>query len=355
MSSLRVWSPFVWRPTGVSWTAHWLQKSLLILALLAAALGLQVHSSGAAQAASATGCAPSNQTTKLQYTNAGCIYSNPAWFAQGYQQDAHIKLVFNSVDTKLVNDFTAGANSWTAAGGHVTFSTSCSNCGSNVVTVTQLSDCSQGWWGQGDSVAHTVRLNTCYESKSDTIWQGIAAHELGHTMGLAHNRWNNGGALMFGCDSPTEYSDCVIHVYTPQTVDVDILNTIFPVHTVACSTIPNDENCNNQDYIAEGCNHYPQTPVASNAYISVTLEYSTNCQSNFTWVQMLSNAYSLYQVDIERAGNSVDTALTLTDYPGGSSWYTNMIWAPNNSARSCAWYVNNISPRIYGPVCTTWH
>ena len=256
----RAFSRFTWRSIAALLTAKWAQKSLLILGILTAAVGLQVQFSGPVFAYGT--CGPSTQTTKLQYTNMGCIYTSPKWFSQASQQNAHIKLVFSgTILSKLVNDFTTGANSWTTAGGHVDFSTSCSNCGSNVVTVTQTTDCTQGWWGQGDSVAHTVVLNACYSSGSDTIWQGIVAHELGHTMGLAHNRWNNGGSLMFGCDSPGQFSDCVIHVYTPQTVDVDILNTIFPVYGRLCSLTPNDENCNNQDYQVQSCNAFAQSPA----------------------------------------------------------------------------------------------
>jgi hypothetical protein len=354
MSHWSKFSRFIWGSTGASRATHRVRKSLLILALLSAAIGLQAHFSGAALAAGS--CGPSSQTTKLQYTNAGCIYTNPVWFSQAYQQNAHIKLVFNGVDSKLVHDFTAGANLWTNAGGHVDFSTSCSNCGNNTVTVTQTYDCSQGWWGQGDSGKHTVVLNTCYESGSDSTWQGVIAHELGHTMGLAHNRWNNGGALMFGCDYPGQYSDCIIHLYTPQPVDVDILNAIFPVYSALCSLVPNDENCNNQDYQVQSCNAYPQSPRASDAYLTVTLFYSTNCQSNWTWA-VVTGGYQLFHVQIQRGGNSVDVALTLTETPPDhtTTWYTNMIWAPSNSARACAWYVQYGSVHIYGPVCTSWH
>lgn len=124
--------------------------------------------------------------------------------------------------------------------------------------------------------------------------------------------------------------------------------------TTGCASSPSDAHCNNQDYIQQGCNHYPQSGAGNTAYITVTLEWSTNCQSNFTYAAMKTNIYVLYKVDIERASSSYDPALTLTDYPGGATWYTNMIYSPNNSARGCAWYVQPDYARIYGPVCSTW-
>ncbi|HLW03633.1 MAG TPA: hypothetical protein VKT82_33610 [Ktedonobacterales bacterium] len=341
-----------WRPRGLLLTPRVLRKLFVMLAVLVVGLGIQLHTAGVAFAYGT--CSPSSQTTKLQYTNMGCIYTNPVWFYQTPGNYAHVKLSFDSsVPSKLVTDLKIGANDWTNAGGHVDFSTTCTDCGNNLVSVSAVNDCSVGWWGQGDSVAHTVKLNLCYLSGKDTVWQGLIAHELGHTMGLAHNRWNNGGALMFGCDYPGQFSDCIIHLYTPQPVDVDILNTIFPVYSALCSKVPNDEDCNGQDYIMQSCNHYPQETVTSGS-ASVTLEYSTNCQSNFTSAQVPSG-YFLVSVDIERAGNTVDPALTLSDGPGTTTWYTNMIWAPFNKARSCFWYAQDGSIHVVGPICTDWH
>ena len=60
---------------------------MLILGILTAAVGLQVQFSGPVFAYGT--CGPSTQTTKLQYTNMGCIYTSPKWFSQASQQNAH--------------------------------------------------------------------------------------------------------------------------------------------------------------------------------------------------------------------------------------------------------------------------
>lgn len=122
-----------------------------------------------------------------------------------------------------------------------------------------------------------------------------------------------------------------------------------------CHNTPSDELCDNGFYTNETCPDSQQLETASNPYVSVTIHWSNNCQTNWTSAQILYSQYSLYKVDIERQGNTSDGALTYTDYPGTATWYTNMIWSPNNPVRSCAWYFDPNYARVYGPVCTGWH
>jgi|GEM_PF-6121444 len=125
-----------------------------------------------------------------------------------------------------------------------------------------------------------------------------------------------------------------------------------------CVNTPSDQMCDNGFYTNEDCPDSQQLETVTDPYLSITIHYSTSCQTNWTSVQWLGGtSYQLYQVDIERQGNTSDGALTYTEVvPSGvQSWYTNMLWSPNNPARSCAWYVQPPYARIYGPVCTGWH
>jgi hypothetical protein len=120
-----------------------------------------------------------------------------------------------------------------------------------------------------------------------------------------------------------------------------------------CKTQPNDTTCDNQDYIQQGCNAYPQSQVYNSSILNVTLYYSTNCQSNWTSGKIQSSGYTIVQEDIEREATLQEPAKTLTETVNNTSWYTNMLWAPNSPARGCAWYKNS-SGTVSGPFCTPW-
>jgi acylphosphatase len=122
-----------------------------------------------------------------------------------------------------------------------------------------------------------------------------------------------------------------------------------------CHNTPSDELCDNGFYTNETCPDTNQLETASNPYVSVTIHWSSTCQTNWTSAKSLTSFYILYKVDIERQSNTSDGALTYTDYPSTTSWYTNMIWSLNNPARSCAWYYDPNTMRVFGPVCTAWH
>jgi hypothetical protein len=201
-------------------------------------------------------------------------------------------------------------------------------------------------WDGGSGNRGQILLNAYLFGCNDNGWTGLVAHEMGHDMGLSHNNYGNCSQLM--CAS-------FIQVTGPQNADTSIFNAMYPYHSASCPSAPGNNNCNNTDYIQQGCNHYPQSGGYSSAYLSVTLNYSTNCQANFTWAQIKSGGYVLTKVDIERGANSTQwPAKTLTDTPGTSSWYTNSIWSLNNPARGCAWYALPGGGQTYGPFCTQW-
>jgi len=126
-----------------------------------------------------------------------------------------------------------------------------------------------------------------------------------------------------------------------------------------CANTPSDASCDNRDYIQQNCPDYPQE-TDNNGYVTITLHYSGGkCQSNWTSASIdggSGSTFVLVKVDIERASSSSDGALTYTEIPSNEySWYTNMVWAPNNQTRGCVWYAPNGINKIYGPYCTGWH
>ena len=338
----------------------------------ALALGVVMQTPGVAFADGWLNCSPGQSLSSYQAN--GCAYSSrgytqvgddnvyvPVWISPcGYNGSGVLP-------SNIVSDIQQAANNWTNSPADVVMwqvprGTSCtapsytnllrvypdaydfpsnSTCGGN-------NPWGYGWDG-GSSNRGQVLLNWYLMSKgcSDNGWIGLVGHEMGHDMGMGHNNYNNCSQLM--CPS-------FIQVTKPQSADVSIFNALYPLYSASCPNAPGNFNCNNTDYIQQGCNHYPQSGAYSGTYITVTLEYSTNCQSNFTWTTTSGGA-QLYQVDIERGGNSTQwPAYTLTETPSGgaTSWYTNSIWSPNNPARSCAWYVIPPNSRIYGPFCSSW-
>lgn len=338
--------------------------------LSALALGMGLRSSGVAWADSWQNCSPGQSLAS--YQSNGCAYGS-AGYTQVGDDDVYIPVWISpcgyagagAFPSNIVNDIKQAMNNWTGSAADVTMwqvstGSSCTPpSNTNLLKVypdandfPSNSTCggNNAWgygWDGGSSNRGQVLLNAYLFGCNDSGWVGLIAHEMGHDMGLSHNSYNNGGELMYGAGA--------IKVTTPQSADVSIFNAMYPYGRTSCPNGPGNDNCNNTDYIQQGCNHYAQSGGYSSPYLTVTLEYSTNCQANYTWAQINGGGYQLVQVDIERAANSTQwPAMTLTDTPGTTSWYTNSIWSPNNPARGCAWYALPSGGRIYGPFCTSW-
>jgi hypothetical protein len=118
-----------------------------------------------------------------------------------------------------------------------------------------------------------------------------------------------------------------------------------PVYTT-CPNAPNDAHCNNQDYRVQTCNDYPQTspPPVNNGYVTITVHYSTNCQSNWAvaTLDQQSTIFIIDSVTINRAAGNGESAesYSSTNSRNDSSWWSPMVWAPNNSVQGCVLWTN---------------
>jgi hypothetical protein len=176
-------------------------------------------------------------------------------------------------------------------------------------------------------------------------------------MGLAHNTYGYNGdpnTCLNATYSMLMVGGCVIKVAQPQPSDFSALNALYPGDPNNCVSSHNNTNCNNEDYIQEGCNAYPQSAqTKSDGVVTVKLFYSTNCTANWVWATLSNpNVWSITKETIERASNVYDGPyFMLQEFPNAGSWYTNMLYAPNASAQGCVYYTNGYTPRS---LCTGW-
>lgn len=344
-------------------------KGTGVLVALIIALGLGLRFTGTAFADSWQNCSPGQ--TLASYQANGCAYGSRGYSQVG-DDDVYVVVWISpcsyagasAFPSHIVTDIQHAFNNWTGSSADVTMWQISSGGSCTPPSQTNLlkvypdkndfpsnSTCggNNPWgygWDGGSTNRGVVLLNAYLFGCSDNGWTGLIAHEMGHDMGLSHNNYNSCSQLM--CSS-------FIQVTGPQSADISIFNTMYPYSSASCPSAPGNNNCNNTDYIQQGCNNYAQSGGYSDSIVSVTLEYSTNCQSNFTWAQIKTSGYIIKKEDIERASNSTQwPAKTLTDTPNTTSWYTNNIWSPNNPARGCVWYGPSSSSAIYGPYCTSW-
>ncbi|HEV2238641.1 MAG TPA: hypothetical protein VGR57_18430 [Ktedonobacterales bacterium] len=337
--------------------------SVLSFVTLAAAVVAQVlggHAAFAAGPATGGNCAPYQNYT--YYWNNNCIFqeSPPMSQASGSFMYVSVYMEPSASQYGILNSAIDNAvQNWSYTS-HVKMTHVGSPCGgTNCVLVyaqTNNGDCH----GVGDS-GPTPKTLTLYINPSATCslsgWTGLSAHEIGHTMGLAHNVYMYNGNFTT-CAGAT-YSmlmlgGCYIKVSQPQPSDFSALNSIYPGDPNDCSWAASNWNCNNEDYIQEGCNAYPQSAqTKTDGIITIKLYYSTNCTSNWVWATLgSSSGWHISKETIERASNQYDGPdFMLQEFPGGTSWYTNMLYAPNASAQGCAYYNNGSS---YRSLCTGW-
>lgn len=328
-------------------------KVAMILAICAGVFGMQSHL--ALPALADGSCGPGQNFQ--QYSNEGCAYATVQPYTISNDGYVYINVYIDPSVSAIQSQVVAGMNAWSnAVNVRFTQVSSAPSANSNGLTITAEYDgigspaCNTVWghsWDGGSGDYHVVKLNASLFPYGCSGWPGLVAHEMGHSMGLAHNSYNNGYELMYSS---------YIKVQTPQSADISVWNSIYE-QTMGCTAYASDPECDNQDYIQQGCNDYPQE-TASNAYISVTLHYSTNCQGNWTSSKILGGGYVIKTEQTQRSGTfgpGQAGPLTYSEYPGGTSWYTNMIWSPNNSVRSCVWYGPSNTQNTYGPVCTGWH
>lgn len=373
------------------------RTAIMVLAIGALAVGMAVRTPGIARAYTPSlNCGPTMSLANDVYNHCAYGYQNSSgnWVATpGYSLPnddlVYVFVYFDpynpysgqNVPSNIISDEQAAVNNWNNSGAHLVLtpvnSMTDPNTGQQYTNLIHIYLSTSGFnndpfsgngcpttWGYGwyrdwssgySSHYHEVTLNAyylvpgtpCINYNSGNGWTGVFAHEMGHDMGLYHNYYtdSNGTTMLMHPDP--------VKVANPQDGDLSIFNAMYPYYRAGCLQAPSNMNCDNTDYIQDGCNHYAQSGGYSNPYITVTLEYSTNCQSNFTWATATSG-YFLTKVTIQRQANYLYPGYTLTDTPGTSSWYTNNIWSPDNKAQACAWYAANNGYRVYGPYCTAW-
>ena len=122
--------------------------------------------------------------------------------------------------------WSAGVSDWNNAGAGVSPSTT---SGSATVALSEANDSSVSWdgityWNNGANGVMTnvsAQLNAAYTAGySASKREGVAAHEVGHTLGLAHS---NSCVLM----NPTTPDRTNCGVYTPQQDDINGVRAIY--------------------------------------------------------------------------------------------------------------------------------
>lgn len=121
--------------------------------------------------------------------------------------------------------WSSGVSDWANAGAGVSPSTT---SGSATVTLSEANDSSVSWdgitnWNNSGDVMTNVsaRINAAYTAGySSDKREGVAAHEVGHTLGLAHS---STCVLM----NPTTPDRTNCGVFTPQQDDIDGVQAIY--------------------------------------------------------------------------------------------------------------------------------
>jgi hypothetical protein len=337
--------------------------SVLSVVAVAAAIVAQVSGGHAAFAAGPVSGGYCGPYQNLQYyRNNGCVYSSAPTMWQGSGAFLNVSYYLDSSVTPysvLVSAAANAAQNWSYTS-HAKLTRVYSPCGGSNCIIASANTTSGDCHGFGNSIPSPKTL-TLYITPSATCslnaWTGLTAHEIGHTMGLDHNTYGFNGdptTCAGATYSMLMVGGCYIKVSQPQPSDFSALNALYPGDPNNCTWAASNLNCNNEDYIQEGCNAYPQSAqTVSNSVITVKLYYSTNCTSNWVWAKLSNpNAWVITQETIERAGGTSDGPdFKLTEFPNAGSWYTNMLFAPIASAEGCVYYTDGYHP---GSLCTGW-
>jgi len=172
------------------------------------------------------------------YESNNCVYPNVNPYPKSANADLYLNVwVDPNIPSDVFNNIAQGIRNWSYSPANVVLTRVTNQSWANIsigqTTFDSNYDCS-GTWGRSYGNG-AINMNAYYWDNSHRQngncnlqgWVGVAAHELGHAMGLDHNQYQNGSGynqLMNTCGA---YS-CRGFVTTPQDADVYIFNTLYP-------------------------------------------------------------------------------------------------------------------------------
>ncbi len=172
-----------------------------------------------------------------------------------------------------------GANLWVSSAANVDFYRAGTQTSADVeIDAWHAGANCQGVWGRtspnGPPISHAhVYLNVDNASCGNLngkAWVTTAAHELGHSIGLEHNQWYDSAhstyMLMNSCGS------CGITPYGPQSMDIAIVNAMYPPNEVAPALY---SNCNGWGYYLDHRAYNQSGQFDSGDNIPASMAYMT--------------------------------------------------------------------------------
>ncbi|MEO9029859.1 MAG: hypothetical protein ABI413_13700 [Ktedonobacteraceae bacterium] len=286
-----------------------------------------------------------NENCTCPSTFATSQYNECEWFygfrpfsggvlAVSYWVDPHLP---SSMQTWAID----GANLWVSSVANVDFYQAKSQTSADVEIDAWAgpqpvgSSCNSQWGytsPNGPPISHAiVHLNVNYfpcGNLNGKAWITTAAHELGHSIGLEHNQWYDSAhgtyMLMNSCGS------CGTTPDGPQSMDIAIVNAMYPPNEVAPSIYSNcsswgsylDKRAYNQAGQSDSSDDIPASMAYMNTWYATTRSGGT-CESA-KWQIGNPNHQCVHLRLWVPSGFASATSMTVTitsALQGHGSWY----------------------------------
>jgi hypothetical protein len=344
------------------------KKALAAIALAAVALGAYLAVPQQARAASWLNCEP--YLSLSTYKANGCAYNTSAPYSQSAGNFANINVYVdpNSIPSWIANDVNVAIENWNDSGAHVRLALTNTTNVSNLLAIYgssqgynfQTSCSTSGAWGQswggGSNLYHTVWLDNMIFGcgYSTAVWAGLIAHEMGHTMGLGHNDYYNGAVHMRMYTNPAKLRDGS-PMTKPQFTDYFIFNKIYTSYPTLCNATSAAQSnywCNGMDPYEQSCGGRSLQHTAT-PYGWVEIWWSDSCKSNWAKGASTVGGWTIYRIQTNRNSGTNGGAITIEDIPNTSTWYTNIVFSPNNTSYACISYLNTSTGATTGFYCTS--